>query len=111
MFIVATKPTFKWPVDLDIPGDKKPQKVQFTGIFNRLPQSRLDEMFSGDVTPTDENIVREVMAGWEDVKDDASADLEFNPVNLGVLLEVAGMRQAIARSFFEAINGAGKRKN
>lgn len=111
MFVIATKPTFEWPIEFEIPGDKKPVKVQITAIFKRLPQSRLDEMVGGDNPPTDEQVAREVMDGWKDVKDEDGADLEFNPVNLGLLMEVAGMRRAIARTFFEAINGAGKRKN
>lgn len=110
MFVIATKPTFEWPVEFEIPGDRKPIKVQFTAEFNRLPQSRLDEMFT-DTPPKDEDLVHEVMAGWKGVQDEDGKDLDFTSVNLGMLLEVAGMRQAIVRAFFEAINGAGKRKN
>lgn len=111
MFVVSQKDTFTWPVQIEVPGEGKALKSQFTAEFKRLPQSRMDDFLTPETAPRDEDLVREVMVGWKDVKDEAGAELEFNPVNLNLLLEVAGMRRAIALAFIEAMLGGAKRKN
>ena len=110
MFVVDQSPTFNWPVEFDIPGDGKPLKVKFTAKYKRLPQSRVDAMLESQ--PSDDAVVQEVFDGWgDDVKDEEGHKLEFNAVNLNTVLEVAGARRAIARTFFEAMLGEAKRKN
>lgn len=111
MFIISQKDTFTWPVQVEIPGEGKAIKAQFTAEFRRLPQSRMDEILAADTPPSDAELVREVMVGWKDVKDEAGTELEFNQVNLAQLLEVTGMRAIIGRAFMEAMLGGAKRKN
>lgn len=111
MFVISQKDTFTWPVPIEIPGEGKAAKSQFTAEFKRLPQSRMDVLLTPDTAPTDDELVREVMVGWKEIKDEAGVDLEFNPVNLSRLLEVTGMRRAIALAFMEAMLGGAKRKN
>ncbi len=110
MFVVNQSQNFNWPVEFDIPGDSKPLKVKFTACYKRLPQSRVDAMLESQLS--DEAVVQEVFDGWgDDVKDEEGRKLEFNAVNLNTVLEVAGARHAIARTFFEAMLGGEKRKN
>lgn len=111
MFVIDQKDSFTWPVEFEIPGDGKPTKGQIVAEFKRVPQSRLDSMMNPDTAPQDEDLVREVMIGWKEVKDETGADLEYNAVNLNRLLEVAGMRRAICMAFLQAMMGGGKRKN
>lgn len=111
MFVIDQKDSFTWPVEFEIPGDGKPLKAYIGAQFKRIPQSRVDDILNPETAPTDESLVREVLVGWKDVKDEAGADLEFNAVNLNRLLEVAGMRRAICIAFLEAMMGGGKRKN
>lgn len=111
MFVMNQKPTFTWPVEFTVPGDGKPTKAQITAEFTRVPQSRMDAILDPATAPEDDALVREVLTGWKEVKDESGADMEFNAVNLNLLLEVAGMRRAICIAFLEAMMGAAKRKN
>lgn len=111
MFVITQKNTFTWPVEFQIPGDGKPIKGQITAEFKRVPQSRMDAILQPETAPSDDELAREVLTGWKDVKDEAGEELEFNAVNLNQLLEVAGMRRAICIAYLEAMMGGAKRKN
>lgn len=101
---------FWWPVILEVPGDGDVQKHRIELEFKRKTQSEMDAMMK-DAT-TDEAICREVVTGWKGVKAENGDELTFTPANFGQLLnEVAGARLTIASTYFDAMQGAARRKN
>jgi hypothetical protein len=109
MFKIATTPTYKAKVAVDIPGDngKVTTKV-FSATFKRLQQSDLDDMMarlrSKDLD--DRSLIGEVMVGWDDVADEDGNVLEFNEENLDALLEVFPVRPTIVKTFFNSTSAA-----
>lgn len=113
MLILKDLKSYRWPVRYSLPNDDgKYQKYEFTAEFMRLPQSRLDEMqkqaAAGDLD--DSAVIEEVLVGWSDIKTSTGEDFEFNDTNKRILLDYAGMRGTIIKTFFESIEGA-VRKN
>lgn len=121
-FVLSKSVTYSWPVILEMPVDGgRFKKERFTIIFNRLPQSRVDEILmlgqklrrvAQDGLPETEDLlnetratVREMVAGWEGVKqhDDDPEDLEFSHENLAALLDFQGVGAAIMEAFGESL--------
>jgi hypothetical protein len=129
-FVLKQKPTYTWPLVLIIPNAGKKERHAFDAIYNRLPQSRIDELIElarvteqinrGRVAVTDEqeepekfitrDVAREVMAGWNDVVDDKGEPVPFTTSALDQLLEIPTVADQIVRGFFASIDAA-KRKN
>jgi hypothetical protein len=100
MFVVDVKNTFKSPVEFNLPGDGEPIVAVFVAEFKRLPQSRIDAIVTRTEKITDDALVREVLDGWDDeIKDAEGKPLPFTPENLDRVLEVNGVRKALAAAF------------
>ena len=127
-FILSQSPTYSWPVHYEMPVDGgKFRRVSFDVIFNRLPQSRVEQILAQQqqlmkaAERGDANLVEllaeardhaaEAMAGWKGVKDtDDGEDLEFTPARCKAFLDVPGMAATVLQTFGESLK-LGKEKN
>jgi len=120
-FVLSQSKTYKWPVVIKVPAPEgKYTEFDFVGEFNRLPQSRIDEISKnlrdqagrpgqeGDIT--DDLLVDEVFAGWSCITDESGNVLQVTPDNRAQLLETPKMKAAIIAAFFEVVYGI-ERKN
>lgn len=101
---------FWWPVILEVPGDGEMEKHRVELQFKRKSQSEMDVLVKS--AKSDEELCREVVTGWKGVKAENGDELSFTEANFGRLLdEVAGARLTIASTYFDAMQGAARRKN
>lgn len=101
---------FWWPIILEVPGDGEMQKHRIELQFTRKSQAELDTLLAE--AKTDEEICRKIVVGWRGVKLENGEDLTFSETAfLGLLDEVAGARTTIATTYFDAMQGAARRKN
>lgn len=109
MFKLKQSPTFTWPVEANIPVDGgKFEKATFDGEFKRKTTAELQALQDREGM-TDNDFVREVMAGWKGVSDDGQ-DVPFSEAALGQMLEIPGVSAAIVTAYYGAVAGL-KRKN
>jgi hypothetical protein len=121
----ALEGSYKWPVKVAIPIDGGKWHTQtFTGSFRRLPRAESKELVSlmGEMqraldngqsiedVPDGSDVVRRVLTGWADIKDDDGEDLPFNGTNLERLLEVGPFVNGVMKAYFESLDPA-KEKN
>lgn len=112
-FVVSKPATYEWPVTIESPIDGGVYKKEtFNAVFNRLSQTRLQEISKEliDQKMTDIDVAREALVGWNGILDDDKNVVEYNPVIANQLLDIAGFASAVAQSFFDSVTGI-KRKN
>lgn len=120
-FVLKQSPTYKWPIPLVLPVDGgRREKHTFDGEFRRLAQSRINEVSRlarlqergklEDDELQDQDLAREVLAGWSGVTDDDGKEIPFSEAALGQLLEIPTVAGQIVRSWYESIEVA-KKKN
>jgi hypothetical protein len=127
-FVLDLEPTYKWPVNVEVPIDGRFRKFSFEAVFHRLPQSRVEEIMVAqnqakiaaermapdlmDHLTTCRGHAAEVLAGWCGVKakDSDAEDIHFTASAAEKLLEVPGMAMAVLGAFAESL-GIGKEKN
>jgi hypothetical protein len=117
--------SYLWPVSVDFPVDGGgTDTLLFDAKFKRLPQSKTEELVliairnaqslqvgkDPDPNASDRAIAAEVVVGWQGIKDDNDEEVPFSQSNLNALLEFPGAAGAIAKAWFESINGK-KAKN
>lgn len=112
MFKLSLSNTYLWPVTIELPGASGQfEKHSFQAEFNRLPQSRIDEMRdqvqAGAIT--DKAIAVEILAGWRDVVD-GDSEVPFSFVARDKMLEIAGLASAIVLAYTDSLAGS-RRKN
>jgi hypothetical protein len=118
--ISSISQTYTTPVTVDVPDGKGGSvKHKFAVVFKRLPQDELDELHrrlnreklqEGETLLSDDEVLDQVVTGWQDVLDQNDQPLEFNPENFGALKNVFPTRPTLVTAFFESIKTA-KRKN
>ena len=114
MFKLKQSQTFFWPVEVSIPVDGgKYEKQTFDAEFKRLPQARLDEIFSainkGEQTESNDRFCKEVVVGWKGVNSDGE-DVPFSETSLDLMLNIPQVAYSIVTAFFACVAGE-KRKN
>jgi hypothetical protein len=115
-FVLQQSPTYKWTVRILIPTDGKREQFTFTAVFNRLKQSRLKELKAISDDPSlaaessDVDVLMEVMADWEDVKDDQGKPVAFSRLAVEQIAELPGVGGQIVEQFLSSFTEA-KRKN
>lgn len=124
-FQLNRTPTFSWPVSFREPIDGgRYRQHTFTAIYNRLPQSRQEEIqlayqhLKADVSqdvriqtiPTRE-IADEILGGWSDIfEDDGTTQIPYSQAVKAQLLEVPNAADVLVQTYIEAIEKA-KAKN
>lgn len=124
-FVLKQSATYKWPVSFRVPTDGgKYERQSFDAEFNRLPQSRINEIQTevqarikaaekgeaaeGDIS--DISIADEVLAGWDGIVDDEGEEVPCSKASKAELLNVPGLAGSIIEAYFESIAGK-KTKN
>ncbi len=114
MFQVTTKDqTFTTDVRVEMIAENGKTKTNvFKAKFRRVNQSDLDSIHERmrEKTLTDAGVVREILVGWQDVKDENGQELEFNDDNLAALLNVFPVQPTLVNTFFNSLTNA-VRKN
>jgi hypothetical protein len=120
MFSIAVNEQYPTPVEVEIPtGNGKSTKHSFIVYFNRKSQAELDEIHrrlnalqlrDGEELLLDEDLMKEVLAGWEGVQGKDGTPLEFNDENMVALLNIYPVRPTLVTAFFGSIKTS-KRKN
>lgn len=106
MFVLAEKPTFRWPVRVRAPADQRHEEAGFVAHFAVLPASRL-----ADATVPARELMREALIGWEGVVDPAGLPVPFSERARDALLELPFAVAALAAAYADALAGAAERKN
>lgn len=111
MFVIDQSQSYKWPVSFTIPTDGGAhKKCSFTAEFKRLPLSRVVEITdNADGKKTDADLVREVMIGWDDVKDADGNAVQFTDAALNSALDIVGFATGVAIAFLESLKGAARK--
>lgn len=120
MFSIAVNQQYPTPVEVEIPnGNGKSTKHTFVVHFKRKSQAELDEIHrrlnamqlrDGEELLSDDELMKEVLVGWEGVHDAAGAPLDFNEENMASLLNIYPVRPTLVTAFFGSIKTS-KRKN
>lgn len=108
MFKVATKPTYKRNIKVDVPLDMgKTERQTFIMEFRRLSVAETKELIEEAQSKevSDEDMMRRYAVGWEGVVDDDGNDLTFSNANLDAVLDITYVRKAIMGAFIEDVFG------
>lgn len=115
MLVLAQGQIRRWPVKVDVPKDGGGWETQeLVGHFRLLPQSRIDALVGGaredGEVVRDQDVIAEVLAGWDGVSRAPDADGAQEPISLAELLDMPGVRAGLVRAWLELISG-GRRGN
>lgn len=124
-FKLKQSTSYKWPVALVIPVDGgKRETHTFDACFNRLPQSRIDEIRqlaiaiergrADEEEANERQMVSEILVGWDGVVDDDGEAVVFSVAGLAEMLEIPTVANQILREFFNSLQSEkkpGKRGN
>ena len=124
-FTLQQDPTYSWTVPLVIPTDDGQAKDSFVAEFRRLSQTRINEIVriykesersrsydEGDEF-VDQDLARELLAGWRDVinvVDGKKEQIPFSDAALTKLLELPTVAAQIIRAWFESIDISKKKR-
>ncbi|MFZ9959314.1 MAG: hypothetical protein ACO3GP_02885 [Candidatus Limnocylindrus sp.] len=115
-FILEQSPTFTHPLVIrEVQDGGRLRTHQFTAVFRRLPQSRMEEVQLQyqaikvaaqrgepiEGIPT-RGIADELLDGWEGITTPDGQPVEVTTEAKAKLLEVPGMADVIVTTFFEA---------
>lgn len=119
MFKIAVNETYVTPVDVEVPdGTGKSNKHSFKARFKRLKQSEIDSVYrrigkenllEGEEQLTDDELLKEVMTGWEGVQDLDGGELEFNEENMARLLDIFPTRSTLVKAYFGSIKTSARK--
>ena len=115
-FVLEQSPTFKHPVSIrEVLDVGKIRTHQFTAIFNRLTQTRIEEAgmqvsaLQAAIRRGEEikdiptrQIADEILAGWEGITTADGEPVEMTASTKAQLLDRAAVADALVETFFEA---------
>ena len=82
-FVRKKNKTFKWPVVVREPSETDAgvyEENEFIAIFKRLKVSEYQE--AADENKTEFEMLKMMLAGWENMKEEDGQDIPFNNQNL-----------------------------
>jgi hypothetical protein len=115
-FVLEQSPTFSHPITIrEVLDGGKIRTHQFTAIFNRLTQTRMEEVQlqyqaiqvaarrgeAIDGIPTRE-IANEILAGWDGITTASGEPVEMTSATKAQLLDRAAVADALVVTFFDA---------
>jgi len=105
MFKIEKQKEISWPVTVSAPRDGgNTVKATFTGKFRILPSAEFNAIYSSG--GTDEDLVRNVLTGWnDDLCDESGNPLAFNEENVNMIVSVLYIRAAIIAAYLELSSG------
>lgn len=84
MFKITPNPTFETNVILPLPGGNEVGEIKVTFRYFKPADFELFMAKNGTLEPAE--VLKEIMTGWNDVKDAEGNDVPFNNTNLATLL-------------------------
>ena len=123
-FVLEQSATFTWPIVIrELQDGGRYRTHHFDAVFNRLPQSRLEEIqisyqrikslaardLEIEELPT-RAIAAELLAGWQGITDSSGDAIPFSEDAKAKLLEVNAVADVLVATYIQAIEKA-KEKN
>ena len=102
---------FTWPVKVLVPTEEGQQEQQFTGRFRLVPKADLDAAVVADPANADAAVAKLAWTGWGDDLVQAGKPLPYSEAERDELLTLPFVPYAVARAYWDAINGALRLKN
>lgn len=123
-FVLDLSDSYRWPVAVDVPEDGRHKTMKFDGEFARLPQDRINALYSamqarlvamqaGESTADlidDREIAEEVLVGWSNILDADGEEVPYSEAIKAKLLNVPKVAASIVTAWGDSLQGA-KRKN
>lgn len=105
-FILKKDPTFLWPVSVELPDDSgefvafsfKVQYRRMTQAYAKEVAIKLNTGAEIDMDAT----AREIIAGWDEIKDDDGKEIIFTPKALDELLKIPTMAAELVGAWLNA---------
>lgn len=108
MFKLATTPTYKRVIKVEVPGDMgRVDRQTFTMEFKRLSVSETKELVeeAQNDRVTDEDMIRRYSVAWEGVTDEDGNAVPFSTAALESAMDILCVRKAIVAAFVEDVFG------
>ena len=100
-FVKRKVTTYKWPVRIETPLDGGTFEVQtMTVEFRRIGQSQIEKYANN------RDLLREVIVGWSDFRDEKGVEIPFSSEELAYLVDDTTFLRAAGLAFFESLSGA-----
>lgn len=105
-FVRKKATSYRWPVSVMPPGDGGIYKKETLDLeFLRLKRTELEEV------KDNVQLLKRVVIGWYDYKDEDGEDIPFSATALEELLEDTAFVPAAATAFWESLNGTGRNRS
>lgn len=114
---VLKKPTsFWWTVRIPVPDDDDYQIAHLKCLFAWMDQATFDKLrgvglAEGESAPTDEQIFRRVLLGWQGLADESGAAVPFSEEARAQLEAHTLVRSSIVATYMAVMSGVAARKN
>ena len=97
----------KWPVTVNIPRDGGNTTKAICNVrYKILPNAEFQAIYKNE--GTDEDLLRNVVVGWEDdVVDESGTPIEFSAEALDKLIEIPYRRNGLVAGYMELSQGKG----
>ena len=102
-FVRKKNKTFKWPVVVREPSETDAgvyEENEFIAIFKRLKVSEYQEAAENK---TEFEMLKMMLAGWENMKEEDGQDIPFNNQNLKEMMEDAYWLRAVSQSYTKSL--------
>ena len=102
-FVRKKNKTFKWPVVVREPSETDAgvyEDHEFIAIFKRLKVSEYQEAADNK---TEFDLLKMMLVGWEDMKEENGEDIPFNNQNLKDMMEDAYWLRAVSDSYTKSL--------
>ena len=102
-FVRKKNKTFKWPVVVREPSETDAgvyEENEFIAIFKRL---KVSEYQIAANSKTEFEMLKMMLVGWENMKEENGEDIPFNSQNLKDLMEDAYWLKAVSQSYTKSL--------
>ena len=102
-FVRKKKKTFKWPVIVREPSETDAgvyDESEFIGIFRRL---KISEYEKATENKSEFQMLKLMLVGWENMKEEDGEDIPFNNQNLKDMMEDAYWLRAVSDSYTKSL--------
>lgn len=105
-FVLKKDPTFLWPVEVELADDSGefvpfPFKVRYRRMTQAYARDVATKLNDGAEIDLDA-IAKEIIIGWDEIKDDSGDDVEFTSDALDSLLKIPTMSAELVGQWISA---------
>ncbi len=95
--------TVEWPVTIQVPSNGGKHNLQtFKAKFKVLPKDEYKHLMESGLS--DEDLIREILVDWKDIKDSNGNDIEFSEEALKEVCKFQYVTNAIVITYLEMVN-------